>query len=163
MLKVLNSRSVAAHKLIYMSARRKSLSPIALFALLRTVTARFHATVTLDPNARLTIGGHGALDRSQWFGGHWSPFVQWPQWRPEDVSLFSGAYRAHPGRGFFVSGRMAQVREDPQRPGFVDLSILRESCARTPPYAWPSDEIDLIVSSKPDQLYPNSCKGPSGK
>ena len=54
MLKVLNSRSVAAHKQIYMSARRKSLSPLALFALLRTVTARFHATVTLLGVTELT-------------------------------------------------------------------------------------------------------------
>ena len=124
-------------------------------------------TVRVAPLARRTVGGVGTLDRTRWFGGHWTPRAQGVNWRPQDVDLFERFYRAHPGRSFYVSGRMAAVREDPDRPGFVDVEALRASCAQNPPVpasggAWSVSDIDMIVSSKTEQLYPNSCDGKGG-
>ena len=59
---------------------------------------------------------------------------------------------------------MSQVREDPARPGFVDVPSLLASCAQSAklPWKWNVTDVDMIVSSKPDNLYPNSCAGPGG-
>ena len=59
---------------------------------------------------------------------------------------------------------MAMSKEDPVRPGFVDRAQLIQHC-KTYPHTvggWPVAEVDLVHSSKTEQLYPNGCKGPSG-
>ena len=62
-----------------------------------------------------------------------------------------------------MSSRMAVVQEDEHRPGFVDVASLLTSCKEFPPTSvWPVAELDFITSSKTEQLYPNSCNGPSG-
>jgi hypothetical protein len=125
------------------------------------------ATVSLDPFTLRTIGGAGpALDRLQWFGVHTNDAPSSSGWRPEDVAEFSASgYRAHPGRSFFVSSRMQEggVVEDAARPGFVDVPSLLASCAAPAPLGWPVGEVDMVVSSKPDQLYNNSCQGATGQ
>ena len=129
------------------------------------VEVRRDATVMLQPYTRRTIGGgHAALDRLKWFGGHWGPSGG-EDWRPQDFEQFGPAgYRAHPGRGFVVSGAMSQCKEDPARPGFVDRQSLVSHCANYPASTgmWPVEAVDMIHSSKTGQLYPNSCKGPTG-
>eukprot|EP01050_Picozoa_sp_SAG11_P016527 SAG11_NODE_2264_length_3606_cov_1.320217_1_plen_1087_part_00 len=126
---------------------------------------RRDATVLLQPSTRRTIGGgHAALDRLKWFGGHWGPSGG-EDWRPQDFEQFGPAgYRAHPGRGFVVSGAMSQCKEDPARPGFVDRQSLVSHCASHPASTgmWPVEAVDMIHSSKTGQLYANSCKGPMG-
>jgi hypothetical protein len=129
--------------------------------------ASFAATLVLDPWTLHTVGGVGALDRMQWFGGHWAAWETGGKdyWRPQDIEEFSGDYRAHPGRAFLVSGRMAAVKEDPARPGFVNVASLKKSCAMNgqwQQYVWNVSEVDMIVSSKGEHYYPNSCNGPSG-
>ena len=123
------------------------------------------ANVALDPFTLRTIGGAGpALDRLQWFGVHTDDHTS-SGWRPEDVAEFSSSgYRAHPGRGFLVSGlmRYGGLVEDAARPGFVDVPSLLAACAKTTPLGWPVGEVDMVVSSKPDQLYNNSCQGATG-
>jgi hypothetical protein len=120
-----------------------------------------NATVDLDPFTRRSIGTNASatIDRMQWFGGHWNIY-KGIQWRDDDLELFHGRYHAHPGRSFYISYRMSQCTEDPARPGFVDVDSLIASCANMRKWsipAWPLEAMDMIVSSKPDQLYPNSC------
>ena len=35
------------------------------------------AVISVDPSTTLSIGGITTLDRSKWFGGHWSPSQEW--------------------------------------------------------------------------------------
>lgn len=125
------------------------------------------ATVSVDPftNRSIGEGSSATIDRKQWFGGHWNIYKGGIQWRDEDIDLFHGKYHAHPGRSFYVSYRMSVCAEDPARPGFVDVPSLLSSCAnalqQTP--AWPLEAVDMIVSSKPDQLYNNSCGHRNGQ
>ena len=127
-----------------------------------------NTTVVLDPFTLRSIGrgANATIDRMQWFGGHWNIYKSGIQWRDEDVELFHDRYHAHPGRSFYVSYRMSQCVEDSARPGFVDVSSLIASCANARQWsqlAWPLDAVDMIVSSKPDQLYPNSCGHRNGQ
>ena len=121
-------------------------------------------TVTIDPATRRAIGGITALDRLKWFGGHWEPDGP-SDWRPEDLAEFGPAgYRAHPGRSFAVSSLMAETEEDAARPGFVDRDQLIRHCGTYPHTmgGWPAGEVDMVHSSKTEQLYPNGCKGQGG-
>ena len=121
------------------------------------------AVITLDPFSTRRIGGISLLDRTKWFGGHWDTAGEW---RPQDVTEYRG-YRAHPGRGFAVSGLMSMLGEDPARPGFVDRAALLKRCKAFPPVmAWPASEVDFITSAKTEQFYANGCApgtpGPKG-
>ena len=100
------------------------------------------ATISLDPTTRYTVGGVATLDRLQFFNGHWGT-GNVVSWRPQDLAQFGPeGYRAHPGRSFYVSARMAQVGEDTARPGFVDVSSLIKSCKTPTQVLWNVSEID---------------------
>ena len=121
--------------------------------------------MSLDPLVQRSIGGVSALDRLKWFGGHWGPSGG-EDWRPEDIAQFVPVgYRAHPGRSFSVSSMMAQCTEDPSRPGFVDVKLLVDHCTAHPATTgmWPLADVDMVHSSKTNQLYANSCKGKGGQ
>ena len=127
------------------------------------------ATVTADPTTLRAVGGVSTLDRIQYFGGHWGTDSRQgagsSDWRPEDLQEFGASgYRAHPGRGFVVSSQMAQSQEDPARPGHVDRDAMIKQCRAYPhaTYNWPVDEVDMVHSSKTEQLYPNGCHGQRG-
>jgi hypothetical protein len=123
------------------------------------------ARLVLDPTTQRSINGVCTLDRRKWFGGHWET-SKGEAWRTQDYQEFGpNGYRTHPGRGFVVSGAMTQCKEDPARPGFVDRNSLLDHCKQHPATTgmWPVSEVDMIHSSKTEQLYPNSCKGAGGK
>lgn len=87
-------------------------------------------------------------------------------WRPQDLIEFgANGYRVHPGRSFVVSAQMAESTEDPARPGFADIKQLIARCKENPRTvgSWPLKDVDMIHSSKTEQLYPNGCKGRDGQ
>ena len=118
--------------------------------------------VYLDPQTRRSVANISALDRSKWIAGHWG--TEASGWSQEELDLFGeSGYRAHPGRSFVISGRMRNVKQDTNRPGFVNKTDLLQSCSDHPPKVrWPVADLNFISSSKPDQLYNNSCAGPGG-
>ena len=149
---------------------KSSMVVVAVLVILAHATARClfdcggtrHAIVYLDPQTRRSIANITALDRSKWIGGHWGTGAS--GWSQEDLDLFGeSGYRAHPGRSFVFSGKMRTLKQDANRPGFVNKTDLLQSCSDRPPKVrWPVADLNFISSSKPDQLYNNSCDGPGG-
>ena len=117
--------------------------------------------ITIDPAVQRAVGGVRELERTKWFNIHADP--QEAEWTADDIATFAGTYRATMGRGFTISSRMkpwAAVATDPTRPGYVDHAALVESCRRFPNSngAWPLEAVDMITSSKAEQLYANGCE-----
>jgi len=57
---------------------------------------------------------------------------------------------------------MTQVKEDPNRPGYVDISVLLESCKIHPTALndWPITQVDLVHGAVTEQLYATGCTNP---
>lgn len=115
--------------------------------------------VSLQPALQRFIHNISTLDRMKWFNVHSAPGNS-VSWRPEDVAQFDrDGYRAHLGREFAFSGILGELREDPNRPGYVDAAQLAQFCADHPKMLgnWTVDEVDMVMSSKVGAWYPNHC------
>ena len=131
-----------------------------------TTTAAVPATVSLELDLATTlyVGGISQLDRSRYFNVHGAPGPS--DWRPQDVALFTntseaGGLDAFVGREFTFTGRMPELRNDPLRPGYVDVAQLVRKCTSLPPKLgnWPESHVDIVASSKTAPLYPHHCAG----
>lgn len=61
-----------------------------------------------------------------------------------------------------ISGRMTVVTEDPNRPGYVDVQKLLQSCQEHPSTLndWPEAQVDVVHGAVTEQLYETGCVSP---
>eukprot|EP00935_MAST-01C_sp_MAST-1C-sp1_P002191 g2191.t1 len=111
--------------------------------------------VSIDPTTLLSFGESASpeFDRAQFVNIHSSPGSA-INWRPQDIARYASQLDTNLGRSFLVSGAMMNSKEDATRPGFVDHDSLLSWCKQHGPTlgGWPAKQVDIIVSSKAEQL-----------